>query len=203
MSTTQSPSEISERLFDILSSSRFLDMEGLGNEVPIFIQPYPVAEEERMETSIRSLASRLRNSGIEVAEVNLFHLIITELKAEELLEDLIADERDYDRQDLLATLKNYSDPRTRIIPRLVEMMSRPEVQLTFVSGSGHVYPFLRTHQLLEEIQTSMMHHPLVLFFPGHYIQTKGLGSQLRLFGSLEGSGYYRAFNLDHYRLHSS
>lgn len=33
--------EQEEHLFAVLSGRRFLQMEGLGNEVPFFIYPYP------------------------------------------------------------------------------------------------------------------------------------------------------------------
>ncbi len=36
-----------DRLFSILSDGNFLSMQGLANEVPIFIQPYDVREEDQ------------------------------------------------------------------------------------------------------------------------------------------------------------
>lgn len=189
-----------DKLFSILSSESFLSMQGLANEVPIFIQPYEVKEEDRVSSMIRALAQRLRTSGIKVAEVDLFHLLLEELREEGLLDAFTDEDAGYDRQDLLRDIKNYADPKTRLVPRLVRIMEEDGVQLTLVSGVGHAYPFLRAHTLLDSIQPAMMHHPLVMFFPGEYIQTPGLGSQLRLFGSLPAKGYYRAFNLDHYRL---
>lgn len=175
-------------------------MQGLANEVPIFIQPYNVREEDQESSMIRALAQRLRTSGIKVAEVDLFRLLLEELKDEGLLDAFTDDDAGYDRQDLLRDLKNYADPKSRIVPRLVQMMEEDGVQLTLVSGVGHIFPFLRAHTLLDSIQPVMMHHPLVMFFPGEYVQMAGLGSQLKLFGSLTAKGYYRAFNLDHYRL---
>jgi hypothetical protein len=189
-----------ERLFSILSDSGFLSMQGLAKEVPIFIQPYDVRSEDQQVSTIRALAQRLRTSGIKVAEVDLFRLLLDELKDEDLLEAFTDEEAGYDRKDLLRDLKNYADAKSRIVPRLVKVMEDDGVQLTLVSGVGHIYPFLRAHTLLDSIQPVMMHHPLVMFFPGEYIQMPGLGSQLRLFGSLPAKGYYRAFNLDHYRL---
>jgi hypothetical protein len=192
-----------ESLFKILSSERFLTMQGLANEVPIFIKTYDVAEEDRMVGMIKALGSRLRNSGIKVAEVDLFNLLLDELRDEGLLDDLIQDEPTFDRADLYDTLKNHADPTTRLVPRLVRQMEDEDVKLTLLSGVGHIFPFLRAHTLLDSIQPAMMEHPVVLFFPGQYTQTEGLGSQLRLFGSLPSKGYYRAFNLDHYRLPSA
>ncbi len=186
-----------ESLFQILSSERFLSMQGLANEVPIFIKTYDVAEEDHTAALIKNLGSRLRNHGIKVAEVDLFKLLLEELREEGLLDDLIRDEATYDRSDLYDTLKNHADPTSRLVPRLVRQMEDAEVRLTLVSGVGHIFPFLRAHTLLDSIQPAMMEHPV------QYTQAEGIGSQLRLFGSLPSKGYYRAFNLDHYRLPSA
>jgi len=48
--------------------------------------------------------------------------------------------------------------------------------VTLLTGVGRVFPFLRTHTLLESLQPAMMRHPLILFFPGQYIQEPGIGS---------------------------
>lgn len=192
-----------ESLFQILSSERFLTMQGLANEVPIFIKTYEVTEEDRMAGMIKALGSRLRNCGIKVAEVDLFNLLLDELRDAGLLDDLIQDEPTFDREDLYDTLRNHADSTSRLVPRLVRQMEEEDVRLTLLSGVGHIFPFLRAHTLLDSIQPAMMEHPVVLFFPGEYTQTEGLGSQLRLFGSLPSKGYYRAFNLDHYRLPSA
>jgi hypothetical protein len=192
-----------ESLFSILSSERFLGMQGLANEVPIFIQTYDVEEEDRVCKMIKTLTTRLRNAGIQAADVDLFQLLLDELREEGLLNSLIEDEPSFDRADLFDTLKNYADPTSRLVPRLVRQMKAADVRLTLLSGVGHIFPFLRAHTLLDSIQPIMMQHPVVLFFPGEYTQTDGLGSQLRLFGSLPSKGYYRAFNLDHYRIPSA
>lgn len=192
-----------DRLFEILSSPRFLRMEGLANEVPIFIKPYNVADEEGVAPMIRSLGQRLKSAGIKVAEIDLFELLLEELKEEGLLDDLIQDETTFGKEELLETLKNYADSRTRVVPRLVEIMQQTGNQMTLVTGVGHVFPFLRAHTLLDSIQPAMMRHPLIMFFPGEYQQMPGVGSQLRLFSTLPAKGYYRAFNLDHYQLPSA
>lgn len=189
----------SDRLYHILSSERFLSMQGLANEVPIFIHAYDVANEDRVLAMIKSLASRVRNTGVQVAEVDLFGLLLAELRDEGLLDDFINDETTFDRKSLLGDLKNYA-AATRLVPRLVRVMEDAGAKLTLLFGVGHIFPFLRAHTLLDSIQPAMMRHPVVLFFPGEYIQVPEKGSQLRLFGSMPGEGYYRAFNLDHYRL---
>jgi len=196
-------SELADRLYSIFSSSKFLNMEGLANEVPIFIQTYDAKDEDEMSALTRALGSRLENEGIQIAKINLFNLLLDELRDEGLLDDLITDEQEFDREELFQTLINYADPSSRIATRLAEQIQNPDIKITFITGVGHIFPFLRTHTLLDSIQPIMMDHPLVLFFPGEYTQVQGLGSQLRLFGKVQSKGYYRAFNLDHAHYHST
>jgi len=189
-----------ERLFKILSNERFLSMEGLSGEEAIFIQSYDVADEDRVSAILKSLAIRLRNSGINVAEVDLFRLFLDELRMEGLLEHFVSDEPTFDRKELFGDLKNFADSKSRIAPRLLRVMEESGAGITLLSGAGHIFPFLRAHTLLDSTQDTELKHPAVLFFPGEYIQVPGKGSQLRLFGSMPSDGYYRARNLDHYRI---
>jgi hypothetical protein len=188
-----------DRLYGVLSSERFLSMQGLANEVPIFIHTYDVSDEDHVVTMIGALAARLRNAGIQTAEIDLFELFLQGLKDEDLLDQLIEEERDFNRADLVETLQNSASP-TCLVPRLTRIMEESNARLTLLSGVGHLYPWLRAHILLNAIQPAMLRHPVVLFFPGEYVQVRSMGSQLRLFGMLPGAGYYRAFNLEHYRL---
>lgn len=196
--------ELPERLFAILSHPNFLAMKGLANEVPIFIQTYAPEHEDLLRRLVDSLATRLLSQGIVVRKVDLFDLVLEELEEHNILEDLIRDETLFEKAELLDTLQNYSDPKTHLIPRLIKAMGDDATQLTLVTGPGRIYPFLRTHTILESLQPAMFRHPVVIFFPGEYSQDIGGGSHLRLFGSIPSprinNPYYRATNLDHYRL---
>lgn len=195
---------LSERLFKTLNHPSFLRMEGLANEVPIFIQTYEPAQEDAARRMVDSLAIRLQNTGIALKRLDLFDLVLEELEEHGVLEDLLRDETSYQKKDLLHTLQNYSDPQTHLIPRLIRAIGTDGTQLILITGSGRVFPFLRTHTILESLQPAMLRHPVVIFFPGEYAQDPIGGSHLRLFGSIPSpqinNPYYRAINLDHYRL---
>ena len=62
--------------------------------------------------------------------------------------------------------------------------------LVLVSGVGSVYPFLRAHTLLNNLQPVMGKTPLVLFYPGKYDR-----KSLKMFNRLNSNNYYRAFKL--------
>lgn len=196
--------ELSERLFQILKSPDFLAMKGLANEVPIFIQPYEPAHEDALRRLVESLTTRLRSAGIATAKLDLFELVLQELEDNHILEDLLEHEADCERVEILETLHNYSDPKTHLIPRLMRAVESDGAQLTLITGSGRVYPFLRTHTILESLQPAMLRNPMVIFFPGEYLQDPSGGSHLRLFGSIPSPSiqnpYYRAKNLADYRM---
>jgi hypothetical protein len=196
--------DLSERLFKTLSHPNFLTMKGLANEVPIFIQTYEPAQEDGLRRMVESLAIRLQNAGITLKSLDLFELVLEELEEHDILQGLLESEATSEREDVLETLQNYSDPKTHMIPRLIRAIDGDGSQLTLVTGPGRIFPFLRTHTILESLQPAMFRHPVVIFFPGEYAQDPTGGSHLRLFGSIPSprinNPYYRATNLDQYRL---
>lgn len=195
---------LSERLFQLLGSPAFLTMQGLANEVPIFIQTYEPAQEDALRRMVESLVTRLRSKGLNVKSLDLFNLVLEELEDHNLLDDLLSDEANCDKIELRETLENYSDPHSHLIPRLVKAIGTDGTQLTLITGSGRIYPFLRTHTILESLKPAMLRHPVVFFFPGEYTQDASGGSHLRLFGAIPApminNPYYRATNLDHYAI---
>jgi hypothetical protein len=202
--TSTDMNNLSERLFRILSHPDFLSMKGQANEVPIFIQTYEPAQEDAARRMVESLAGRLRNTGIVLKVLDLFDLVLEELEEHHVLAELLRDEATFEKVEVLETLQNYSDPKIHLIPRLVRAIGSDGTQLTLITGSGRIFPFLRTHTILESLQPAMLRHPVVIFFPGEYDQDPSGGSHLRLFGSVPSpkinNPYYRATNLAHYRL---
>lgn len=195
---------LSERLFQIFGHPAFLAMKGQANEMPIFIQAYEPWLERAVRHMISSLAARLRNNGVGVRTIDLFDLVLQELEEHRILDPLVNGEPTFGKAAVLETLQNYSDPKTHLVPRLMKAIDTDVIQLTLITGSGRLFPFLRTHTILEALQPAMVHHPVVIFFPGEYDQDSVGGSHLRLFGSMSSpkinNPYYRATNLDQYRL---
>lgn len=70
-----------EHLFAVLSGKRFLQMEGLGNEVPFFIYPYPPEEALAVAQVKKRIKNKLSHKGIRVREINLYDLSVEILKA--------------------------------------------------------------------------------------------------------------------------
>ena len=59
-----------------------------------------------------------------------------------------------------------------------------------ITGVGEVYPFMRVHNILDNIQHLFEDAPIVVAYPGRFN-----GQTLSLFGKLTDGSYYRAFDL--------
>ncbi len=69
-----------QHLFSVISGQRFLNKQGLGNEVPFFICPYKPEEAVEMTRLQRQLVNRLEQAGIRILEINLYDLSVDILK---------------------------------------------------------------------------------------------------------------------------
>jgi len=188
-------------LVKVISSGRFLKMQGLGNEIPFYICPFKPEIAFEMERMRGQLINKLTQEGVSVLDINLYDISIAILKdRNDLFNKLTADESDMPKDYFLETLGNVLDPKAYIVPE-IERRSREagDYDVMFISGAGEVFPYIRSHNILEELQIAVKNKPVVMFFPGEYAYSIGSGSSLKLFGRLEDNKYYRAQNILNYR----
>lgn len=163
----------------------------LGGELPLFIQPLDPSKQRETEEQVRRLASRLNRKGIRVSVVNLFDLSIAILKEEGILDAILKNESDIPHSDTVETLDSILDISSTIIPHLQSVIESENPDYLFLSGVGSVYPFIRSHGILNNIDELTDNCKLVLFFPGQYDNM-----QLKLFGHIYDENYYRGINLN-------
>ncbi len=187
---------MSDRLTDRLNaieekitSDDFIENRGLGNEIAFYIFDYPPSEEIRVREHIDFLLKRIKDrTDLNVINVNLFDLIIEHLKERNLLDRSISLEQ---KKGSLKLKKALEAPlKAENLVKLFDQNIEPQkYDLVLVSGVGNVYPIVRSHVLLNNLQSIMGNTPLVWFYPGNYD-----GQKVELFGKLKGP-YYRAFRL--------
>jgi BREX protein BrxB len=193
--------EIFDHLYNVIASQRFLTKLGLGNEVPFFICPYKVAQAVEMTNMLRSLIKNLeQEKGIGVLEINLYDLSIELLKKRNILDRILAMESKMAKDIMLETLQSILDTENSLVPAIAEKMTEKEFQVMFITGVGEVFPFIRSHNVLNNLQSTIKDTPMVMFFPGEYNISSNTGSSLELFGRLQDDKYYRAFNIFHYEI---
>ena len=187
-------------LFSVISGKRFLQRQGLGNEVPFFICPFQIKEAVEMERLQKQLVNRLEQSGVQVLEINLYDLSIKLLKERGIWEQILDLEASVSKDQLKELLQGVLDPEAHLIPAIAHKMAATEFDVLLLSGIGEVFPYIRSHNVLNNLQSTAKEKPTVLFFPGDYTHSLEVGASLDLFGKLHDDKYYRAFNIFHYEV---
>ncbi|MBD3180772.1 DUF1788 domain-containing protein [Candidatus Poribacteria bacterium] len=186
---------LDERLNEILptiTSSNFLQKKGLGNEIPFHIFDYPPEDELRVREHLHFLIDRLEKQypHIKVIHVELFRVMIQYLEDLNLLEKAFEMEAQKGSEALWKALSASVKPERFVKTILARQFDFSQCHLILMNGVGNVWPWIRAHSLLNNLQQLTGDVPMVLFYPGGYD-----GQSLRLFGRLGGDNYYRAFRL--------
>lgn len=200
MSPPNSRKERAEHLFKVVTSQRFLTKQGLGNEVPFFICPYPAEEGLTMNEDRADLVTRIRHAGVGVLDLSLYDLSIAILEERCILEQILDIEPDTEKDEIRELLQSVLDPQANLIPKIGEAIEATPHDVIFLSGVGEVYPYIRSHNVLNNLQSTAKDKPTVLFFPGSYTHALATGASLDLFGRLHDDKYYRAFNILNYEV---
>jgi len=180
-----------DHLFRVISKQGFLNKESLGGEIPFFISAYNAKQEIQVRESISLLKNKLSNHGIEVLEINLFELSCELLESNGGLERMYKVERAKGSQKFLRALQSALNIHEVLLPKIREIIESSNSQVYFLTGIGLVFPFIRSHNILNNLQSVAKESPTVAFFPGDYN-----GHTLNLFGLLKDDNYYRAFNIE-------
>ena len=199
-----------EHLIEVIGGERFLQMRGLNNDLPFYICEFRASEAFEMQRLQRHLISSLANlsvpclggRGVRVLDINLYDVSIKLLQAREgsregsrLWDELIAVETDVEKDNLLELLQNVLGVEDYLIPAIGERLQQTDFDVLFLSGIGEVFPYIRSHNVLNNLQSTAKDKPTVLFFPGEYRHSLEQGASLELFGLLHDDKYYRAFNI--------
>jgi len=183
-------------LLAVLSGERFLGMEGLGGEVPFFIYPYPPEAALDVAQARKRIKTRLSTQyGKSVFEINLYDLSVEMLKEREVWDRVLAMEAEMDKSDFLEMLQGVLDPEDHIAPAVEAKLRDADFDILFLTGIGEVFPYIRSHNILNNLQSVVTTRPMLVFFPGRYEQSQSHGSSLVLFGRLKDDQYYRAKNI--------
>ncbi|MBL0321409.1 MAG: DUF1788 domain-containing protein [Ignavibacteria bacterium] len=185
---------LDERLNAILPrliSKEFLAGHGLGNEIAFYIFDYPPEDELRIRRYLATLMDNLpkHSNGIRFKHVDLFDFVLRYLERRGLLDKSVILQKEKGSEALKKALAGPLH-ESKISAELAKVVEPEQLDLVIVSGVGKAWPLLRSHTLLNNLQSRMGNTPLVLFYPGVYDS-----QSLRLFGKIKSNNYYRAFKL--------
>ena len=168
----------------------FLDGRGLGNEISFYIFDYS-PEDELLVRDFTKLIRRefdKADSSIKIIEFDLYELLLDLTKEMDIFEEIFIMEETEGKDALYGGLVEFcGDPS--IFMEKIKTESQ-DYDIIFITGVGKVFPFLRSHTLLNNLMEKIHGKPLIMFYPGVYDELS-----LKLFGKLDDNNYYRAFRL--------
>ena len=179
-----------EKIYKAITSEEFLKGKGLGNELNYYIFDYPPQSEllvRRFTDNILVKKLKASNKGINPAVIDLYDVLIEIMESKKVLSAAIEMERKSGQEGLLKAVKPIFKPVnfTALIKDKIK-----DCNLVILTGVGKLWPFVRSHVILNNLHTVLSDIPVILFFPGVYNKL-----ELRLFGKLKDDNYYRAFKL--------
>lgn len=182
--------EIMSRLNQIasrLSEESFLTNKGLSNEVGIHVFCY----DPKDELTVGAYFERLKKQTdlpFRLVECDLYKIFLQICEEKRILKSIPNMEERRGKAYLSEQLQKVATPEAFVEKMKYEPHQKGDVLL--ISGVGRVYPFMRSHKILDNIQHIFSDIPVLMLYPGTFN-----GQDLGLFGKFLDGHYYRAFNL--------
>ena len=176
-----------------ISDEEFLANRGVANEVRYYVFDYDASMELVVRRKIELLQKQNnpQADGFEIVVFDLYQMVLDILEERGYLEKCIKFEKTKGREYLynaVSKLLRLTSSSNLIVNRIVEQT--PEYAVVFLTGVGKVFPFVRSHNILNNLHQVLDSVPVVMFYPG-----KWNGESLSLFGTINDGNYYRAFPL--------
>ena len=182
-----------DAIWNRISSREFLENKGVANEVRYYVFDYEACDELIMRQKIKDLLARNNpeTDGFQIVEYDIYKLILSILEERGYVDKCIRFAKEKGREYLynaISKLLRLTTDNNLIVNRIME--NTPENSVVFLTGIGKVYPFVRAHNVLNNLHQVFDKVPVIMFYPGNWN-----GQSLSLFGTISDGNYYRAFPL--------
>ena len=182
--------DILERLDKVsarISEEAFLTNKGLSNEVGIHVFCYGPEDELAVRAHFEKL-KQAPGTAYRIIECDLYKIFLAICEEKRILKSIPRMEETKGPEFLKEKLENVATPEAFVEKMKYEPHQKGDILL--ISGIGKVYPFMRSHKILDNIQHIFSDIPVLMLYPGKFD-----GQDLDLFGRFLDGHYYRAFNL--------
>jgi len=176
-----------DRLREKIDDSDFLKGKGLSNEVNIRMFTYNPEDEMKVRYFILQLKND-ESLKCNIKEYNLYKLLLEICEDKKLLNKIPQMEEKKGSDFLLNKILKFST--TKAFAEKMQYDNHTDKDVIILTGVGEVFPFMRVHSLLEELQVQFDDVPIVVMYPGEFN-----GREVILFNAFKPNEYYRAFNL--------
>lgn len=170
-----------------LSEESFLTNKGLSNEVGIHVFCYDPKDELTVRAYFENLKEKT-DVSYNLIEHDLYRIFLKICEEKHILKSISNMEERKGKEYLSEQLQKVATPEAFVEKMKYEPHQKGDVLL--ITGVGKVYPFMRSHKILDNIQHIFSDIPVLMLYPGTFN-----GQALCLFGKFLDGHYYRAFNL--------
>ena len=187
---------LNERFIDLedrMISVEALTRYGTANDLRFYIFDYAPAD----ELLVRKETKRLKERNPAIIEFDLYEMMLHIIEEEGYMEDVLRIEKDYEKDLLLKEvfqpLLSVEEKENAFIDKFKEGVLDDGNSIVLITGVGKAFPVVRSHTILNNLQSIFRKNPVVMMYPGKYeIKEK---MTMRLFERLDDDNYYRAFPL--------
>lgn len=180
--------ELEDRMISVESLTRY----GTANDLKFYIFDY----DPKDELIIRKEVKKLKKNNPNIIEFDLYEMILQIIENEGYMDEIIKMESDYDRdlllREIFQPLLSVEEDSSPFLDLFMETEDDGK-SIVLITGVGKSYPIVRSHTILNNLQSIFRRNPVVMMYPGRYEVRKKM--TLRLFDRLDDDNYYRAFPL--------
>lgn len=180
--------ELEDRMISVEQLTKY----GTANDMKFYIFDYNPQD----EMAIRKEVVKLKTANSNIIEFDLYEMILDIIDEQGYTEDVIAAEKEYDKEHLLSEIfqpiLSVEEDNNEFLEKF-KVVEDDGTKIILLTGVGKSYPIIRSHSILNNLQNIFKRNPVVMMYPGRYETKKTM--TLRLFERLDDDNYYRAFPL--------
>jgi hypothetical protein len=178
-----------DKIIPKIKEDKFIQGRGLGNEISFYIFDYEPQDELIVRDYVKHIKKEFSYEGSNrrIIEFDLYKMLIEIAKEKRIFDRVFQVEEKQGKDALFKAMTTFAKPDI-FLGKIKEQLGDHNVVL--ITGVGKVYPFIRSHTILNNLQEVIDKIPVIMFFPGKYD-----GQSLQLFGKFKDDNYYRAFQL--------
>ncbi len=181
--------ELEDRMISVDALTRF----GTANDLRFYIFDYSPND----ELLIRKEVKKIKTRNPSIVEFDLYEMMLQIIEDEGYMEDVLRMEKDYDKELLLREvfqpLLSVEESENAFLNKFKTSIVDNGNSIVLITGVGKAFPVVRSHTIMNNLQSIFRRNPVVMMYPGRYEIKENM--TLRLFERLDDDNYYRAFPL--------
>lgn len=173
-----------------LSSVNNLNKNKTAGDLKFYIFDYDPMDEIRVREEI----IKAKNTNSEIVLFDLYEMMIDIISENGYLETIKNLEQEYDKvlllQEVFQPMLALEQTGNAILDKFAHSVNDDGNHIVVITGVGKSFPVIRSHIILNNLQSIYKKNPVVMVYPGRFSARKG---HLKLFDRLDDDNYYRAF----------